>query len=43
MRYEYAHLEAAKKERNPTLVLPTQYENDVFEDEKDRAFICVTV
>jgi len=28
MRYEYAHLEAAKKERNPKLVLPLQYKNN---------------
>jgi hypothetical protein len=41
MRYEYAHLEAAKKERNPKLVLPLQYKDDVVKDEKDRAFILV--
>ena len=41
MRYEYAHLEAAKKERNPKLVLPLQYKNDVVKDEKDRRFILV--
>ena len=41
MRYEYAHLEAAKKERNPKLVLPLQYKNDVVKDEKDRVFILV--
>ena len=41
MRYQYDHLEAAKKERNPKLVLPLQYKNDVVKDEKDRAFILV--
>ena len=34
MRYEYAHLEAAKKERNPKLVLPLQCENDVVKDKR---------
>jgi hypothetical protein len=41
MRYEYAHLEAAKMERKPKLVLPLQYKNDVVKDEKDRVFILV--
>jgi hypothetical protein len=39
MRYKYAHLEAAKKEKNPLLVLPPQHKNNVVEDEKDRAFL----
>jgi hypothetical protein len=41
MRYEYAHLKAANKERNPKLVPPLQYEDDVIKDVKDRAFIFV--
>jgi hypothetical protein len=41
MRYEYAHLEATTKERNPKLVLPLQCENSVVKDEKDRALILV--
>ena len=40
MRYEYSHLEAARKETNPKLVLPLQYKN-IVKDEKDRAFILV--
>jgi len=40
MRYEYSHLEAARKETNPKLVLPLQYKN-IVKDKKDRAFILV--
>ncbi len=40
MSYEYSHLEAARKETNPKLVLPLQYKN-IVKDKKDRAFIFV--
>ncbi len=36
----YSHLEAARKETNPKLVLPLQCKN-IVKDEKDRAFILV--
>ncbi len=40
MRYEYSHLEAARKGTNPKLMLPLQYKN-IVKDKKDRAFILV--